>query len=106
MNNVKTITSYSEFERSSGLFESEKKESTMDSSLIEKLVDLVGSEKDVEKAAKETYEELQKSYERNDIKPDEAKSAETLAISALIVKLVEKGKLGPADADDFLEELD
>ena len=35
---------------------------------------------------------------------DEGETAESLAMASLIVKLVEKGKLGPEEADTFIEE--
>lgn len=105
MNNNKLFTSFNDFNTYSKVFENEESSSNVDESIIEKLVDLVGSEEEVEEAAKEAFEELQKSFERNEVEADEAQSAENLAISALIVKLVEQGKLGPEEADDFIKDI-
>ncbi len=71
---------------------------------LETLVDLVGSEEEVEECAKEAFEELQKAFEKNEVELDEGETAESLAMAALIVKLVEKGKIGPEEADSFIEE--
>ena len=67
-------------------------------------IDLVGSEEDVEECAKESFEELQKAFERGEVEAKEG-PADKLALSALIVKLVEKGKLGPHEADSFIEDV-
>ena len=105
MNTIKLITSYQDFTNNLILegLNSENYVESMDQSIIEKLVDMVGDESDVEDAAKESFEELQKSFERGELEVDEMKSAETLAITSLVLKLVENGKLDPLDADDFLE---
>lgn len=107
MNKIKLVTSYQDF-ISNKVFEgldSEDYMESMDQSIIEKLVDMVGEESDVEDAAKESFEELQKSFERGELEVDEMKSAETLAITSLILKLVDNGKLDPLDADEFLENI-
>jgi len=78
----------------------------MDETILDKLVELVGSEEDVEECAKEAFEELNASFEKNEVEFKEGESGENLAISALILKLVEKGKLGPQEADSFLEDRD
>lgn len=105
MNN-KLFTSFTEFNTYSKIYENEEEyTANVDESIIEKLVDMVGSEDDVEAAAKESFEELQKSFEKNEIEVEEAQSAENLAISALIVKLVEQGKIGPDEADDFIKNI-
>ena len=105
MNN-KLFTSFTEFNMYSKIYENDDEyTANVDESIIEKLIDIVGSEDDVESAAKESFEELQVSFEKNEIEIDEAQSAENLAISALIVKLVEQGKLGPEEADDFIKNI-
>jgi hypothetical protein len=76
----------------------------IDMSIIEDLVDLVGSEEEVENAAKEAYEELKAAFERGDMEETDEEPGESLAIASLIVKLVELGKLGPQEADEFIKE--
>jgi hypothetical protein len=108
MNNLNIITSYDDFEKRSIILENVDTEEyieSIDQSIIEKLIDLAGSEEDVEAAAKEAFEELEKSFERNEVEFDGSNSAENLAISALVVKLVEQGKIGPDEADDFIENI-
>lgn len=70
--------------------------------LLDELVDSVGSEEDVEAAAKEAYEDLKNAYESNEIEMMEDGVPENLAMSALILKLVEQGKLDPKKADAFI----
>jgi len=70
--------------------------------LLGELVEAVGSEEDVESAAKEAYEDLKNAYESNEIEMMEEGVPENLAMSALILKLVEQGKLDPKKADDFI----
>jgi hypothetical protein len=76
----------------------------MDETILDKIVELVGSEEDVEESAKEAFEELNAAFERNEVEIKDGEKGENLAISSLILKLVEKGKLGPQDADQFLED--
>lgn len=77
---------------------------SIDPKIIENLVDLVGSEEEVEQAAKEAFEELKKSFDDNDIEIEEGEAPGLLAMSALVLKLVELGKMGPQEADSFIEE--
>jgi hypothetical protein len=74
----------------------------IDETLLDELVDLVGSEEDVEMAAEEAFNELMAAADNDEIEISEEDVPEKLALSALLVKLVEKGKLGPEDADSFL----
>lgn len=76
----------------------------VDPTVIEKLVDIVGSEEDVESAAKEAFEELKASFEKNEMEIEDGDAPESLAMAALVLKLVEMGKLGPQEADSFIEE--
>lgn len=71
---------------------------------LDALVELVGSEEEVEIAAQAAHEELLSAFEKNEIELGEDDIPEKLAVSALIVKLVELGKLGPEEADQFIEE--
>lgn len=70
--------------------------------IIEDLVDAVGSEEEVEAAAKEAYEDLKNAFESDEIEMMEEGVPENLAMSALVVKLVEQGKLDPKKADAFI----
>tara|TARA_B100000963_G_scaffold334854_1_gene328454 strand:- start:24242 stop:24667 length:426 start_codon:yes stop_codon:yes gene_type:complete len=71
--------------------------------IIEDLVDAVGSEEDVERAAEEAYNDLKNAYDSNEIEMmDKDGVPENLAMSALVVKLVEQGKLDPKKADAFI----
>ncbi len=70
--------------------------------LLDDLVEAVGSEEDVEAAAKEAYEDLKNAYDSNEIEMMEEGVPENLAMSALILKLVEQGSLDPKKADEFI----
>ncbi len=70
--------------------------------LLDELVDAVGSEEEVEAASKAAYEDLKNAYESNEIEMMEEGVPENLAMSALIIKLVESGKLDPKKANDFI----
>lgn len=101
----KLITSFYEYSQGANPSEEGMKSAEMvDPSIIEKLVDIVGSEEDVEGAAKEAFEELKSSFEKNEIELKEEDAPEALALSALILKLVELGKIGPQEADSFIQE--
>jgi len=71
--------------------------------ILDELVEAVGSEEDVEKAAEEAYNDLKNAYDSDEIEMMEKEGVpENLAMSALIVKLVEQGKLDPKKADKFI----
>lgn len=76
----------------------------IDESLFDELVELVGSEEDIEEAAEGAYSDLAEAAEKGDVEMSEDDMPEKLAIAALLVKLVEKGKLGPDDADGLIEK--
>lgn len=76
----------------------------LDTQILDELVELVGSEEEVEAAAKEAHDDLVAAFERNEVEIDEDSVPEKLAIASLILKLVEMGKLGPEDADSFIEK--
>jgi hypothetical protein len=96
------IATFEEFNM--GANPAEGSEISIDPTIIENLVELVGSEEEVESAAKEAFEELKKAFDENDIDLKEGDAPESLAMSALVLKLVELGKLGPQEADRFIEE--
>lgn len=101
----KIITSFENY--SAGANPSEegmKAAELIDPQVIQNLVDIVGSEEEVEAAAKEAHEELKAAFEKNEVELKEGDSADSLAMAALVLKLVEMGKLGPQEADTFIEE--
>lgn len=95
-------TTFSSFD-ASRINENAEIEMDIDETILDTLVDLVGSERDVEECAREAFEDLKKSFERNEIKVPKKGRGDHLAMSALVVKLVEKGKIGPQEADSFIE---
>jgi len=95
-------TTFASFDASQ-INENAEVEMDMDETILNALVDIVGSEEDVEECAREAFEDLKKAFERNEADVPDGERGEHLAISALIVKLVEKGKLGPQEADSFIE---
>ena len=76
----------------------------LDESLLDELVEIVGSEEDVEEAAEEAYDDLVDAAEKGDLEMSDEDMPEKLVIAALLVKLVQKGKLGPEDADGLIEK--
>lgn len=101
----KLITNYQEYTAGANPSEEGSKIAELiDPSIIENLVDIVGSEEEVESAAKEAFEELKASFEKNEVEIKDGESPDSLAMAALVLKLVETGKLGPQEADKFIEE--
>ncbi len=101
----KIVTSFEEYSQGANPSEEGMAAAEMvDPTVIEKLVDIVGSEEDVEAAAKEAFDELKASFEKNEIEIEEGDAPESLAMAALVLKLVEMGKIGPQEADSFIEE--
>jgi hypothetical protein len=76
----------------------------LDEALLDELVELVGSEEDIEEAAEEAHADLADAAENGEIEMSDEDMPEKLVIAALLVKLVEKGKLGPDDADRLIEK--
>lgn len=101
----KLITNYQEYIAGANPSEEGSKIAELiDPSIIENLVDIVGSEEEVESAAKEAFEELKASFEKDEVEIKDGESPDSLAMAALVLKLVETGKLGPQEADKFIEE--
>jgi hypothetical protein len=101
----KIITNFHEY--SAGANPSDEGKETaglIDPQVIQNLIDTVGSEKEVEDAAREAHEELKAAFEKNEVEIKDGDSANSLAMAALVLKLVETGKLGPQEADKFIEE--
>jgi hypothetical protein len=76
----------------------------LDEALLDELVELVGSEEDVEEAAEEAYAELSSAAENGELEMSDEDMPEKLVVAALLVKLVQNGKLGPDDADELIEK--
>lgn len=76
----------------------------LDTQMLDELVELVGSEEEVEAAAKEAHDDLVAAFERNEVEIEEDAVPEKLVIASLVLKLVEQGKLGPEEADGFIEK--
>jgi hypothetical protein len=79
-------------------------ELNIDDALLDELVELVGSEEEVEMAASAAHDDLMAAFEKNEVELSEDSVPEKLAISALIIKLVELGKLGPEEADQLIAD--
>jgi hypothetical protein len=79
-------------------------ELNLDEEIIEALVELVGSEEEVEEAAEASFNDLAEAFEKNEIELDENAMPENLALAALVLKLVEMGSLGPEEADSFIAD--
>lgn len=99
MDSGKIITDFNSFTN-----EAQESNSEVDTGILDSLIELVGSEKDVEECAKAAFKELKDSFEKNEVEIDGQEPAEKLAMASLIVKLVETGKLGPQEADSFIED--
>ena len=84
--------------------ESEESDVNIDETIIDALVEIVGSEEEVESAAKEAHDDLMSAFEKNEVEIGDDDVPEKLAVAALIIKLVELGKIGPEDADDIMAE--
>lgn len=76
----------------------------LDEALLDELVELVGSEKDIEEAAEAAHADLEAAIENDDVELNEDDIPEKLVIAALLVKLVESGKLDAMDADGLIEK--
>lgn len=79
-------------------------EVNIDESILDALVEIVGSEEEVEAAAKEAHEDLMAAFEKNEVEVGEEDVPEKLAVAALVIKLVEMGKIGPEDADQIIAD--
>ena len=105
MNDRRIITDFNAFTNESEDVPSKKKANPpVDTEILDKLMELVESEEDVEMCAKEAFEDLETAFKENKVEVKGDEPADKLAMASLIVKLVEKGKLGPEDADSFIEE--
>ena len=72
--------------------------------LLDKLVELVGSEEEIEEAAQLAFEELSTAAKEGQVEMADGDIPEKLAIAALLVKLVELSKIGPEEAEEFIAE--
>lgn len=79
-------------------------ETNIDEAILDALVEIVGSEEEVEEAAKEAHEDLMAAFEKNEVEMADGDVPEKLAVAALVIKLVEMGKIGPEDADEIIAD--
>jgi hypothetical protein len=82
----------------------DESETNIDEAILDALVEIVGSEEEVEEAAKEAHEDLMAAFEKNEVEMAEGDVPEKLAVAALVIKLVEMGKIGPEDADSIIAD--
>lgn len=76
----------------------------MDESLLDELVELVGSEEEIESAAAAAYADLEEAAQKGEVDVTDEDVPENLALAALLVKLTEEGKISSDDANGFLEK--
>lgn len=100
----KCIMSLSEYSASTHMGANPTEDLNIEESVLDALVELVGSEKEVEAAAEESFMDLADAFEKNEIEIEEGAVPENLALASLVLKLVEMGKLGPEEADSFIAE--
>lgn len=74
----------------------------IETSILDELVEIVGSEEDIEAAASEAYDDLAKAFEKGEVEISEGDVPENLAIASLVLKLVEMGSIDPQAADEFI----
>lgn len=84
------------------LNENKEEQLEIETSVLEELVEMVGSEEEVEKAAEQAYDDLAKAFEKGEVDISEEDVPENLAVAALVLKLVDMGSIDPQDADDFI----
>jgi len=82
----------------------DESEVNIDEAILDALVEIVGSEEEVEEAAKAAHEDLMAAFEKNEVEVGEEEVPEKLAIAALVIKLVEMGKIGPDEADQVIAD--
>ena len=84
--------------------EGESSEEMLDinTELLDELVELVGSEEDVEEAAAAAYDDLEEAFNKGEVELSEEDVPENLAVASLVLKLVQMGSLDPQDADDLI----
>lgn len=73
--------------------------------ILDQLVELVGSEEEVEEAAESAYNDLKSAHDADELEVYfDNEEPSYLALSSLLVKLVNTGKLDPKDADIFISK--
>lgn len=98
MNRILSLRQFS----AKSLNENNEEQLEIETSILDELVEMVGSEKEVEKAAEEAYDDLAKAFEKGEVDISEEDVPENLAIASLVLKLVEMGSIDPRDADEFI----
>lgn len=101
---MKRIMSLTEYSASTHMGSNPADELNIDESILDSLVELVGSEEEIEEAAEAAFMDLTAAFEKNEIEMEEDSVPENLALASLILKLVEMGKIGPEEADAFIAE--
>jgi len=76
----------------------------IDASVLDELVELVGSEKKVEKAAEAAYRDLLDAFEKGEVEVTDQEVPENLAVASLVLKLIDMGEIEPQEADDFISK--
>jgi len=76
--------------------------------VLDALVELVGSEEEVEDCCREALEELEasqsKENEYSGVEFEDTDTPASLALAAAIVKCVQRGKISQEEADRFISE--
>lgn len=98
MNRILSLRQFS----AKSLNENTEEQLEIETSILDELVEMVGSEKEVEKAAEKAYDDLAKAFEKGEVDISEEDVPENLAIASLVLKLVEMGSIDPRDADEFI----
>ena len=102
-NKIMSLLEYSSSPASYKMGAEPSEELNINDDILDALVELVGSEEEVESAAEAAFNDLSASFEKNEIEMSDEAVPEKLAVAALIVKLVELGKIGPEEADQFID---
>lgn len=103
-NKIMSLLEYSSSPASYKMGAEPSEELNIGDDILDALVELVGSEEEVEAAAEASFNDLTDAFEKNELEMSEESVPEKLAIAALVVKLVEMGKLGPDEADSFIAD--
>jgi hypothetical protein len=103
-NKIMSLLEYSSSSASYKMGAEPSEELNISDDILDALVELVGSEEEVEAAAEASFNDLTEAFEKNELEMSDESVPEKLAIAALVVKLVEMGKLGPDEADSFIAD--
>ena len=76
----------------------------INTSILDELVELVGSEEEVEEAAELAYNDLVEANESGEVEMKDEDVPENLALAALVIKLAQMGKIEFEDAEAFITD--